>query len=335
MKGWGWIARVLGTSVLATLSVAAVLGASGHSPLEAAKALLQGAFGTAAGLEATARRSGPLVFTGLGVALAFRAGLWNIGAEGQLVVGAVAACWAALNGAGSLPAPLGVLVPLACAGLAGAAWAGIAGALRNTRGVPEVISTILLNFLALEALSYVVQGPLHETSGAYPQTDLIPDATRLPALVPGTQVHTGLLLAVLCAVALYGLVFHTALGLELRALGASPGVARHAGIPTGRRVLGALALSGAMAGVGGAVELQGVTGRLFERFSPGYGFTAIAVALLGGLHPLGVLPAAVFFGALEAGAGELQRSAGVPSVLASVFEGTALIAALLLTRRRE
>jgi general nucleoside transport system permease protein len=333
MRPAGRIRVIAAESALLALGMAGLLWGCGYSALDAARALLHGAFGSWAGLEATARRACPLLFAGLGVAVAFRTGLWNIGAEGQLLVGAVAACWTALRGGEALRS-LGPAVPLLMSSLAGAAWASVAGVLRNARGVPEVITTIVLNFIALELLSYAVQGPLHETAGAYPQTDLVPEATRLAVLVAGTQLHTGLILGLICALGLHGLLHHTALGLELRALGAAPGVAAHVGIPAGRRVLQAMALSGAMAGLAGGTELLGVTQRLFERFSPGYGFTAIAVALLGGLRPLGVVPAALFFGALEAGAGELQRSAGVPSVLVSVLQGAVLIGGLLWAGRR-
>jgi simple sugar transport system permease protein len=319
---------------VALAGLASALWAAGYSPLAAAEALVHRSVGSASGLAATARRAVPLLLCGLGVLIAFRAGLWNIGAEGQLLAGAVAAAWAALRLGAVAPGPLGPVPALAAAALAGAAWAALPALLRVGRGVPEVISTILMNFVALELIGYAVTGPLRESQGAYPQTDLVPEAARLQPLLAGTQVHTGLLLALGAALAVHVLLFRTTFGLELRALGSAPGVAVHAGVPAGRRALAALALSGALAGLGGAVELLGVTHRLFERFSPGYGFTAIGVALLGRLHPLGIVPAAVCFGALEAGAGELQRGAGIPSVLVSVLEGLALLGALLLLRRR-
>ncbi len=303
-------------SALASLLLAAL----GADPLLALGALARGAFGDAYALENTLVRMGPLVLIGLGVAIAFRCGVWNIGGEGQLYVGALAATWVATR---LLPdAPAALLVPaLAVAGAAaGSAWGGIAAGLKVGRGVSEVLSTILLNFVAILAVSYAVHGPLQELAGSYPQSDAFPDAALLGVL-PGTQrAHWGLVLALLLPVAGWVFLFRSAAGLRVRAVGLAPEAARYAGISPARETTRVLLLSGGLAGLAGALEIAGVTARLFENLSPGYGFTAIAVALLARLQPLAVLPAAVFFAALASGSGAMQRVAGVPAVTVQVIE---------------
>lgn len=310
-------------SVLASLALAGLgLAALGYSPAGVGAALVAGAFGSAAAWTATLLKTAPLVLTGLAVALSFRCGVWNVGAEGHLAMGALVATALATRG---LPdAPAGILVPaLVLAGAAGgAAWAAIAGWLRAARGVSEVISTILLNFVALQLLALAVQGPLQEASRAYPQSDALPAAALLPAW---GRLHVGVALAAVLAIATWALVFRSALGFRLRAVGLSPVAARFAGISPERHGVVALGLAGALSGLAGACEVAGVTGRLYEGLSPGTGYTAIAVALLARLHPIAVLPAALFFGALEAGAGAMQRIAGVPSVVTFLVQGLVIL----------
>jgi simple sugar transport system permease protein len=277
---------------------------------------------------------GPLVLVGLAVAVAFRAGVWNIGGEGQLYAGALAATAVGTVGAFALPSAL--LLPAAIAGgaLAGALLAGIAALLRVRRGVSEVLSTILLNFIASLLVAWAVHGPLQEASRAYPQSEPLVDAARL-ALLPGLgRVHAGLLASALLPVALWVLLFRTAAGIRLRAVGLAPEVARFAGISPPREVARVLVLSGGVAGLAGAIEVCGVTGRLFENLSAGYGFTAIAVALLARLHPLAVIPAGAFFAALGAGSAAMQRHAGVPSVTVQVIEAFAILLSTGFALRR-
>jgi simple sugar transport system permease protein len=316
---------------LATSAVVVVL--AGGDPVVALAALAQGAFGSADAWSEVGVRTCPLLLTGLAVAIAFRAGIWNIGAEGQLLVGAVMVAWlgSRLDG---WPAWLAAPAVLAAAALGGAAWAGIAGVLRTARGVDEVISTIMLNFVALGLIGWLVHGPLMEAAGTYPQTDaVVPDA-RLPRLVAGYRLHAGLLLALLAAAAGWVLLFRTALGFEMRAAGLNLLAARLAGLRTTGALLRALVVSGALAGLAGGVEVSAITFRLYENFSPGYGFTAIAVALLGRLHPLGVALAAVLFGALDVGSTAMQRVAGVSSVLVSAVQAIVIFALLALEQRR-
>ncbi|MGH9458355.1 MAG: ABC transporter permease, partial [Thermoanaerobaculia bacterium] len=203
-------------------------------------------------------------------------------------------------------------------------WAGIALALRAWRNAPEVLTTILLNFVALHLLGWLVNGPMQEKGGQYPQTDAVPAAGRL-ATYGTTRLHAGLWLALAAAVILYLFLFHSRIGLRLRAAGLNPFAARWAGVDVGRQIALAMLASGAIAGIGGAVELLGVTHRLYERFATGAGYSGIAVALLAQLHPLGAMAAALFFGGLATGAGELQRSQGVSASVAVMIQGVAVL----------
>lgn len=275
-------------------------------------------------------RATPLALTGLAVAIAFRAGVWNIGADGQFLVGATLAAWIGV-GIGTTHAAL----PLALLGgaIAGAAWAGIAGVLRERFAVLEVISTIMLNFVAAFGVSYLVRGPLQEPTHVYPQTSSIGDAAQLPILVPGTRIHAGIVIALLLAVIAWWTMRHTAAGFRLRITGENPFAARSAGLVNVDRVTArAFLVSGALAGLAGAVEVCGVTYALYENLSPGYGYTAIAVALLARLDPLGTFAAAILFGALEVAAASLQREAAIPSTTASVVEAVVILAVIAATQ---
>jgi simple sugar transport system permease protein len=323
--------RALASRVLPSLAAlaaallvsAVVVAVTGGSPVRAFAALLDGAFGSADSLSETLVKTCPLLLCGLGVALAFQTGIWNIGAEGQLLMGALATAW--LGSRLALPAPVALPLMLIGAAAAGAAWSAIAGGLKVRREVNEVISTIMLNFIAFGLIGYLVQGPLMETGGRYPQTDALLPALRLPRLLPTLRVHAGLVLAVLAVGGLHVMLYRTVAGYEMRAAGLNAVAARLAGINVARRMVGAMIVSGALAGLAGGIEVSAITFRLYERFSPGYGFTAIAVALLGRLTPVGVLIAALLFGALEAGSNAMQRDAGVSSVLVSIIQATVIL----------
>ena len=268
-------------------------------------------------------RATPLALTGLAVAIAFRGGVWNIGADGQFLAGATLAAWiGVMLGVTHAALPLALLAGAA----AGAVWAGIAGILRSRFGVLEVISTIMLNFVAAFGVSYLVRGPLQEPTHVYPQTSSIGTAAELPVLVPGTRIHAGVLIALALAMAAWWAMRHTAAGFRLRATGANPFAARSAGLVNAERVtMRAFLLSGALAGLAGAVEVCGVTYALYENLSPGYGYTAIAVALLARLNPIGTFVAAILFGALEVAASALQREAAIPSTTATVVEAAVIL----------
>jgi simple sugar transport system permease protein len=315
--------------LLGVLVLAGGLQLAGYDAPTALGALWQGAAGSWYALtSATLVRAVPLVIIGLGIALAFRAGALNIGAEGQFYAGAIAATWVGLHVAGR-PAGIAVTSVLLAAILAGMAWVLVPVWLKLRFGVLEVISTLLLNFVAESLVSLMVQGPLQEAQHIYPQSDPIAVAARLP-LLPGTRLHAGLLLALVAAAALWYVFARTLWGFQLRAVGAGARAAEISGRIDARR-MGAVALlgSGALAGLAGGVEVSGVSYALFQNLSPGYGFTAIAVALLARLHPLGVVATGILFGALEAGAGAMQRDAGVPAVAVYVVEAVVIVVVLL------
>jgi simple sugar transport system permease protein len=302
---------------------------------DALRALFSGAFGSwyAFG-SGTLVRATPLILAGLAVALAFRAGVFNIGAEGQLLVGAAAGVALALS-ASALPAWLLVPAVLLAGGVAGAAWAGIAAVLRARFHVLEVISTIMLNFIAGYLVSYLVRGPLQEPTHIYPQTSSITNAARLPRFGSTTRLHIGFAIAVIICAAAWWVLRRTSAGFRLRVVGANPTAAFSAGlINVSTTTTRAFLLSGAIAGLAGAIEATGVTFALYENISPGYGFTAIAVALLARLDPLAVIGTGVIFGALESGASAMQRDAGVPSVIVSVVEALIILSLVAIERAR-
>lgn len=332
---WEPVAMSLGAVGLTGLVGALLLLAGGFDPLAAAGAMVRGSVGSwDVFVSITLVRSVPLILTGLAVALAFRAGVWNIGAEGQLYAGAVAAAWVGLAG-GGLPAVLLVPAVLGAALVAGAAWAVVPVLMRLQLGVGEVITTILMNFVGIYMAAYMVHGPLQESRGVFPQTDPIAEAARLPALLPGTRLHVGFAVAALLAVGMTVLLHRSRAGFRIRAVGASPEAAHVSGRIDARRVLAASFLaSGAIAGLAGGVEVAGLTHALYEDLSPGWGYTAIAVALLAGLEPLGVLATGLLFGALQAGAGAMQRDAGIPAAWVGVVEALVILAVLGLDRLR-
>ena len=326
-------ARALFTSLVALVVGFAVLALGlalgGYDPVLSLGALWRGAFGSwYAVTSATLVRAVPLIILGLGIALAFRAGVFNIGAEGQFYAGAIAAAWVGVRVA-AWPSFAAIGAVWIAAAVAGVLWIAIPVLLKVRFGVLEVISTLLLNFVAEAMVSYAVTGPMQETKGIYPQSDAIALTARLPVL-PGSRLHAGILVALLLAILLWLLFTRTAWGFRLRAVGLGPLAAQVSGrIPIKRVIAVALLWSGALAGLGGGVEISGVTYALFQNLSPGYGFTAIAVALLARLHPLGIIVTGILFGALEAGAQGMQREAGVPAVAVQVAEAVVILVVVL------
>ncbi len=273
-------------------------------------------------------RATPLILAGLAVALAFRGGVFNIGAEGQLLAGAVAGTTVSLLA----PPALGyftIVLGLVAAALAGAFWAAIAAELKRRFNVLEIISTIMLNFVAIHLVSYLVRGPLQEPTRIYPQTVTLVESARLPVIIPGTRLHLGFILAIAAAVMLAWFFRKSAAGFRIRAVGASPRAAWSSGrIDVTKTSYSVFIMSGALAGFAGGVEISGVTYALYENLSPGYGYTAIAVALIAGLNPLGVILSGMFFAALETTAIALQRDFAIPASIASVAEASLILAVL-------
>jgi len=329
---------------IAALGIALVVGlliaaASGGNPLSVLLALAKGAFGSPGAIASTLVKSTPLMLTGLAVAIPFRAGLFNIGGEGQLYIGAMAAVW--VGTASSLPWLLHIPATLVSGVAAGAAWGAVPGWLKARRSVHEVINTIMLNYVAIQVTDYLVTGPLR--GGDYAaRTDYIAATAHLPVLwdVPPTSVSLGLPLALLACAVCFGFLYWTVPGVEIRAVGEGPRASELAGISVSRSLVLSMALSGGLAGLAGAIEVTGLHHTFYAQFSPGYGFDGIAVALLARNHPLGVIPTALLFGALRTADRWLQLGAGVPKDLIVIIQAVAVIAvgaqgafARLTTRR--
>ena len=279
-------------------------------------------------------RAIPLILTGLAVAFAFRGGVLNLGAEGQLLVGAAASSAISIK-----LAPLSgitvILFALAGGTIAGALWAAIAAELKRRFHVLEIISTIMLNFIAIHLVAFLVRGPLQEPTHIYPQTETIPVNARLPVIIPGTRLHAGLIVTLILAGSLYWIFRYTAAGFRMRVTGAGPRAAESAGMVDVSWLSWKVFLwSGAIAGLAGAIEVNGVTFALYENISPGYGYTAIAVALIAALNPLGVIVSGIFFGILETGALALQRDFAIPSSIASMTEALLILAVLTVASIR-
>lgn len=318
---------------LALLVGAVMLVALGANPLQAYRALVAGAFGSPNALADTVVKATPLLFVGLGICIAFRGGVVNIGGEGQLVIGAVAATAIAL----SLPHWPGWLVILLClaAGfLAGAIWGGISGALKAYLNVNEILSTVMLNMIAVQAMNFLLRGPMMDPvqiqDGSFiPQTARFSTSVDLPRLVP-TRLHAGAGLAVILAIVVYVFLWRTTIGYRIRAVGLNPNASRVAGIPVKQTIMLSLLLSGALAGLGGATQVLGLHHRMFtdgsaQGFTGGAGFNGIVAALFGKLHPLGTIPASFLFGALLVGANHMQRAVQVPADFITALNGLVVV----------
>jgi simple sugar transport system permease protein len=330
------VLQKLGTPIVsAALAIAVgsiIILASGYDPAAAFAALFKGAFGSPKAVGDTLLKSTPLILTGLAVAYGFRAGLFNIGAEGQLFMGGLAATALGLSLAGL---PWWVMVPLMllAAILAGASWAFVPALLKAKIGAHEVITTMMFTYIGRYLVSYLVNGPLKEP-GNIPQTPALEPAGQLPRIaslfsegtletVPFLNLgrgHMGIFVALAAAVIIWLILKYTTLGYENRAVGFNRWASEAAGISVQWTTVKALCISGSLAGLAGAVEVMGVHHRLFDQFSSGFGFTGIAVALLAKNHPLGVIPAAVLFGALSAGATTMQFEAKVPQDIISIIQ---------------
>ena len=311
-----------------------MLAITGADLSEALPALFNGAIGDARAIEETLSQSIPVMLVGLGVAVGLRAGLFNIGGEGQLYVAALAAV--VVSQALPFQNPvLAVALVLVVGAAAGGLWAGAAGWMRAYLGMNEVITTILLNGIGILLTGWAVHGPLRDRDGGgYPWSEKIAEPFRLPVLDLGpVTVPAGFLLALGASLVVWILLERTVVGVELRTLGDSPDASAYAGLRVTLLIVGAMVCAGALAGVGGVIELAGKQERLSDFFSPGYGFTAIAVALVGNARAGGVVLSALFFGALTAGASSMERIAQVPAATSLVAQ--AIIVALLVLARSD
>jgi simple sugar transport system permease protein len=307
----------------ALLIGAIILAATGYSPIEAYGALITGAFGDIFGIAQTLAKATPIIFTALAFLFAFKCGLFNIGAEGQLLVGAFAAALVGISFDG-LPALVHVPMALLAGAVAGGFWGFIPAVLKTKLGAHEVITTMMLSYVALYFTSYLVNYPF-KAPGGVSQTVAVAPSAVLPLIFQSTQLSASVFVAVGLVALTYYTLQKTTLGYEVRAIGLNPTAAESGGINVKRGIVLALLISGAMAGLGGAGEVLGVHGRFIEGFSPGYGWDGLAVALVGGLNPLGVLIAAVLFGALRSGGMEMTRVTQVPLDIVSILQALVII----------
>ena len=319
-----------------TLLVSALLVLWAGAPVgRTYAALLQGGFGSVFAWTETLTRATPLILTGLAATVAFKARLFNIGAEGQLYAGALAAvAVGGMHGGSGLAVAPWLLFPLmmAAAALAGALVLLGPALMKSRLGVDEVVTTLLLNFVVLLGVSALLDGPMKDPLAmGWPQSVALQAELELGKLIPQTRLHTGLLWAVAAAGLLAALLRYTVPGFDIRALGANPRAAGFAGVPVTRTVVLVALLSGALAGLAGAIEVAGRTSYVTLDMSPGYGYSGIVIAMLAGLQPLGVLVAGVFLAGILVGADSMSRAIGVPNTIADVIVATSLISVLVAT----
>jgi len=311
-------------AILAAFLVGAiVLLVTGHSPIDAYGAVLTGAFGDVYGIGQTFTQATPVIFTALAFLFAFKAGLFNIGAEGQLLIGGFTA---AVVGVSFNGLPVFIHLPLALLGGAagGALWGFIPGVLKARLGAHEVITTMMLSYVALYLTSYMVNYPL-KAPGWVPQTVFVAPSAELPRILPPTQLSASFILAIMLTGITAYLLGRTTIGYEIRAIGLNPAAAENGGINIKRRIILALVISGAIAGLGGAGEVLGLHRRFIDGFSPGYGWDGLAVALIGGLNPWGAVLAAILFGALRSGGMVMNRATGVPFDIIIVLQALVVL----------
>jgi ABC-type uncharacterized transport system permease subunit len=316
---------------LAGIAIGLLIGAvlimiAGADPIQSYKTMFQGAFGGQRQITETLLKTGPLLLIGLGLSVAFRARVWNIGGEGQYFMGALFGGVIALYFP-HWPRPLLLAAMLAAGLVGGAFWAFIPALLKIRARMNEIISTLMLNYIAILFVTYLARGPLQEPGGYLPVSAQIDPAARLP-LIAGTRLHVGLILVALLVPVIYVLLWKTPLGFRLRAVGSRASVARYAGFSVERAILLALLVSGALAGLAGIIEVSTLYFRLKPGISGGYGFSGVLVALLGRMNPFGVAIAALFFAALIVGAQTMHVLAGLPPELASAIQAIVVLSVL-------
>lgn len=293
------------------------------NPILAYKELVLGAFGSSFGFSETIIKAIPLVLSGLGYAFAARSGLFNIGCEGQIYIGALGATLAGLY-LGDLPRIVAIPLCILASAIFGGIWAGIPGFLKARLGVSEVITTIMFNYIGINIISFMIRGPLIEPPGYFPETPKLSENVWYTSIF-GSRIHSGIFVALLLLVVVYFILWHTPFGFRIRAVGLSQDASEYVGIRVKWNLVLAMAISGALAGIAGANEVLGIQHRLIESFSPGYGYDAIAVSLLGQNHPAGIIFTSILFSGLRAGAGAMQRAVGIPDAIIKTIQGLVLL----------
>lgn len=297
------------------------------NPIEAYRYLIFGNFTNMYNVAEIFIKATPIILTALAFTFAFRTGLFNIGAEGQMFAGAIAAVFFGLK-TGHMHPVFSITICLLGSIAAGAIWGIIPGLLKGIFGSSEIIITIMLNYVALYMVSYVVDRPLREASGFYPQTDLIGEGAFLPYMIKNTRLHIGFIIAIAVAILTYIVLWKTPFGYKLRAVGFNPDGAEYSGISIKKSIIISLAISGAIAGIAGFTEINGIHHRLLDNFSRNVGFDGIAAALLAGANPLGVILTSILLGMLQTGANAMQRGVGVPANIVSIIQALIIILVL-------
>lgn len=313
-----FIALLIGSILLIFIEV---------NPLEAYKYLIFGNFTNKYNIAEIFVKASPIILTGLSFTFAFRTGLFNIGGEGQMFAGAIASVYVGLK-TGHLNPFITIPLCLIAAMIAGGIWGMIPGMLKGIFGSSEIIVTIMFNYVALYLVSYVVDKPLRESSGFYPQTDLIGKNAFLPSIVSNTRLHIGFIIAVIISIIVYLILWKTPFGYRLRAVGHNPDGAEYSGINIKKNIIISLVISGALAGVAGFTEINGIHHRLLDNFSRNVGFDGIAAALLGNANPIGVVLSSILLGMLQTGANSMQRGVGVPANIVSIIQALIIILVL-------
>jgi simple sugar transport system permease protein len=322
-------------ATLAALIIGAImLLVLGVNPIDAYAALWDGAFGSSNAFAETLVKATPLLLVALGICISFRGDVINIGGEGQMIIGAILATWVGLNFT-DLPGWLVITIAMLAGFFGGAVWGGIPGFLKAYFNVNEILSTVMMNAIAVQLMNFLLRGPMidpaqAEAASQIPQTARLLDAFRLARLMPPTRLHFGAVIAVVLAGLVYILLWRTTLGYRIRAVGQNPHASRYAGIQVSRYMVLALLLSGAFAGLAGAVQVYGVNYRMItdgsaSGFTGSAGFNGIVAALFGGLHPIWSIPASILFGALLVGANKMQRIVQVPSALIIALNGLVVV----------
>lgn len=310
--------------LMALIGGGLIISSLGFNPISAYKYLIKGSFGDINAISETLIKACPVIFTGLSYAIASRCGLINLGAEGQLYMGALTATIVGTNFAG-LPMAIHIPLTLIAGFIGGAVWGLIIGALKIKFGASELITTIMFNYIAINFISYCVTGPMKDTSGTFPQSLPIVDGSRLPRLLAGTRLHAGVIVAILGVLFYYFFMWKTTKGYEMRVIGLNPTAGQYAGMNIKTNSVMAMFIAGGFAGLGGCVEIIGMQMRLMQNFSNGYGFDGIAVALLGANSPIGILLSGVLFGALRSGSGKMEMLAKVPSAVIYMIQALIIL----------
>ncbi len=308
---------------LALFIAAIVIMCAGKDPLYAFQWMIYGAIGTKNYIGETLAKTVPLLICSLGLGISFKANLTSIGAEGQMMMGGLFGSIAALY----LPCPavLRLVLVLLSGAVGGGIWGAVPGYLKARFGISEIINTIMMNYIATYLVAYLLNGPIKDIASGYQQSYPFPDSARMPVLIAGTRLHMGIMIGLILVFAYYMLMNKTAIGYRIRSVGYNPEASRYAGIQVTEYMVMVLVLSGAFAGIAGAIEVSAMHGRLLNGFTANVGFDAIAIALLGKLTPMGILIASLFFGALRVGSNSMQISVQVPSSLVDMIQGMIIL----------